>query len=288
MPTKIEKDSISGQETTGHEWDGIKELNTPLPRWWLYTFYACIAFSLVYVILYPAIPSFSSHTPGVLGYNSRVELEGQLAEARARQAESWDAIAAAELSEIRSNADNLTFALAGGAAAFADNCAPCHGQGGAGRPGFPVLADDAWIWGGSLDDIHITLLHGIRNGGDEARDSEMPAYADILEPEQIEAVADYVLSLSGAEHDGTSAAAGQEVYAENCAACHGDAGEGLRELGGPRLNDQIWLYGGSRDEIVSQIRQPRLGVMPGWQERLDASTIKMLTVYVHSLGGGEE
>ena len=288
MPTKIEKDSISGQETTGHEWDGIKELNTPLPRWWLYTFYACIAFSLVYVILYPAIPSFSSHTPGVLGYNSRVELEGQLAEARARQAESWDAIAAAELSEIRSNADNLTFALAGGAAAFADNCAPCHGQGGAGRPGFPILADDAWIWGGSLDDIHITLLHGVRNGGDEARDSEMPAYADILEPEQIEAVADYVLSLSGAEHDGTSAAAGQEVYAENCAACHGEAGEGLRELGGPRLNDQIWLYGGSRDEIVSQIRQPRLGVMPGWQERLDASTIKMLTVYVHSLGGGEE
>ena len=288
MPTKIEKDSISGQETTGHEWDGIKELNTPLPRWWLYTFYACIAFSLVYVILYPAIPSFSSHTPGVLGYNSRVELEGQLAEARARQAESWDAIAAAELSEIRSNADNLTFALAGGAAAFADNCAPCHGQGGAGRPGFPVLADDAWIWGGSLDDIHATLLHGIRNGGDEARESEMPAYADILEPEQIEAVADYVLSLSGAEHDGTSAAAGQEIYAENCAACHGEAGEGLRELGGPRLNDQIWLYGGSRDEIVSQIRQPRLGVMPGWQERLDASTIKMLTVYVHSLGGGEE
>ena len=288
MPTKIEKDSISGQETTGHEWDGIKELNTPLPRWWLYTFYACIAFSLVYVILYPAIPSFSSHTPGVLGYNSRVELEGQLAEARARQAESWDAIAAAELSEIRSNADNLTFALAGGAAAFADNCAPCHGQGGAGRPSFPVLADDAWIWGGSLDDIHATLLHGIRNGGDEARESEMPAYADILEPEQIEAVADYVLSLSGAEHDGTSAAAGQEVYAENCAACHGEAGEGLRELGGPRLNDQIWLYSGSRDEIVSQIRQPRLGVMPGWQERLDASTIKMLTVYVHSLGGGEE
>ena len=288
MPTKIEKDSISGQETTGHEWDGIKELNTPLPRWWLYTFYACIAFSLVYVILYPAIPSFSSHTPGVLGYNSRVELEGQLAEARARQAESWDAIAAAELSEIRSNADNLTFALAGGAAAFADNCAPCHGQGGAGRPGFPVLADDAWIWGGSLDDIHATLLHGIRNGGDEARESEMPAYADILEPEQIEAVADYVLSLSGAEHDGTSAAAGQEIYAENCAACHGEAGEGLRELGGPRLNDQIWLYSGSRDEIVSQIRQPRLGVMPGWQERLDASTIKMLTVYVHSLGGGEE
>ena len=289
MPTKIEKDAISGQETTGHEWDGIKELNTPLPKWWLYTFYATIAFSLVYVVLYPAIPSFSGHTPGVLGYNSRVAVEERLAEARARQAEFWDAIAAAELSEIAAEPARLNFALTGGAAAFADNCAPCHGQGGAGRPGgFPVLADDAWIWGGALDDIHTTLLHGIRNGGDEARDSEMPAYADILEPAQIEAVADYVLSLSGTEHDGAGATAGQEIYADNCAACHGEAGEGLRELGGPRLNDQIWLYGGSRDEVIRQIRQPRMGVMPGWQDRLDASTIKMLTVYVHSLGGGEE
>ena len=116
----------------------------------------------------------------------------------------------------------------------------------------------------------------------------MPAYGDILEPEQIEAVTDYVLSLSGAEHDSTAAEAGQEIFAENCAACHGENGEGLRELGGPRLTDQIWLYGGSRDQIVSQIRQPKLGVMPGWKERLDPSTIKMLTVYVHSLGGGEE
>lgn len=288
MPTKIEKDAITGQETTGHEWDGIKELNTPLPRWWLYTFYACILFSLVYVVLYPAIPSLSGHTPGVLGYNSRVDVETQLAAARARQAEHWDAIAASELTEIRGDADRLNFALTGGAAAFADNCAPCHGQGGAGRPGFPVLADDAWIWGGTLDDIQTTLLHGIRNDSDEARVSEMPAFGEILEPEQIEAVTDYVLSLSGAEHDAASAAAGQEPYIENCAACHGEQGEGLRELGGPRLSDAIWLYGGSREEGVSQIRQPRHGVMPGWQERLDDATIKMLSIYVHSLGGGEE
>ncbi len=289
MPTKIEKDAFSGKETTGHEWDGIKELNTPLPRWWLYTFYACIAFAFVYVILYPAIPGFSGHTEGMLGYNSRIALEESLAKARDRQAEFWDAIETAELSEIPGDPETLTFALTGGAAAFADNCAPCHGQGGAGRPGgFPVLADDAWIWGGTLDDIHTTLLHGIRNGDEEARESEMPAYGDILEPEQIEAVADYVLSLSGAELDSAAAQAGQEIYAENCAACHGEAGEGIRELGGPRLNDQVWLYGGSRDEVISQIRQPRLGAMPGWKDRLDPSTIKMLTVYVHSLGGGEE
>ncbi len=288
MPTKIEKDEISGQETTGHEWDGIKELNTPLPKWWLYTFYACIAFSFVYVILYPAIPGFSGHTAGVLGYNSRVDVEQKIAAARAEQAGQWDAIAAAELSEIAGDPDRMTFAQTGGRAAFADNCAPCHGQGGAGLKGFPVLADDDWIWGGTLEDIHTTLLHGIRNGSDEARDSEMPAYGEILEPEQIEAVADYVLSLSGAEHDSAAATAGQEIYAENCAACHGEAGEGIRELGAPNLNDQIWLYGGGRDEVVNQIRQPRLGEMPGWQDRLDASTIKMLTVYVHSLGGGEQ
>ena len=161
MPTKIEKDAITGQETTGHEWDGIKELNTPLPRWWLHTFYACILFSLVYVVLYPAIPSFSGYTEGTLGYNSRQDLEQQMIRARARQGENRQRIAEAELQEIRSDADLLNFALAGGDAAFADNCAPCHGQGGAGRPGYPVLADDVWIWGGSLEEIHITLLHGI-------------------------------------------------------------------------------------------------------------------------------
>ena len=288
MPTKIEKDAITGTETTGHEWDGIKELNTPLPKWWLYTFYACIAFAAVYVVLYPAIPSFSSHTRGLLGHTERLAVEEQIAKARARQAEKREALAAIDVTQVGAlEQDQLDFALRGGAAAFADNCAPCHGQGGAGRPGFPVLADDAWIWGGSREAIYNTLLHGIRNGDEDARESEMPAYGEILERDQIVDVANYVLSLSGSDHDAEAAGRGEETYAEQCAACHGEQGEGNRELGAPRLSDQVWLYGGSEEEVIAQIIKPQLGVMPGWKDRLDDTTIKMVTVYVHSLGGGE-
>ena len=228
MPTKVEKDAITGRHTTGHEWDGIKELNTPLPKWWLYVFYACCFFSLVYVILYPAIPSLSGYTKGILGWSMRTELEENLAEARARQGERLVGIQAASPEEIRGDADLLNFALAGGGAAFADNCAPCHAPGGAGRPGYPVLADDAWLWGGDLEAIENTLHYGIRSGHEEARDSQMPAFGELLEPEQIEAVTAHVLSLSG----GAANEAGAEVFAEQCAACHGEAGEGHIAVGG--------------------------------------------------------
>ncbi len=283
MPTKIEKDSITGTETTGHEWDGIKELNTPLPKWWLYVFYATIIWSAIYFVLYPTIPGIK----GLMGYSQREEIVERIADARARQGENLERIAAASLEEIRGDADLLNFALTGGRAAFADNCAPCHAAGGAGRPGYPILADDDWIWGGSLEDIYLTLLHGIRAGNDDTREGEMPAFGadEMLETEQIGQVADYVLALSqGAASEDTP---GAEIYSENCAACHGEAGEGGRDFGAPRLANQIWLYGGEKEEVVQQIIQPRLGVMPGWTDRLDDTTIKMLTVYVHALGGGE-
>ena len=283
MPTKIEKDSITGTETTGHEWDGIKELNTPLPKWWLYVFYATIIWSAIYYVLYPTIPGIR----GLMGFSQREEIVERIAEARERQGENRERIAAASLEEIRADADLLNFALTGGRAAFADNCAPCHAAGGAGRTGYPILADDDWIWGGSLEDIHLTLLHGIRAGNDETRFGEMPAFGadELLEKDQIDQVADYVLALSqGAASADTP---GAEVYAENCAACHGEAGEGGRDFGAPKLANQIWLYGGEKEQVVQQIVQPRLGVMPGWTDRLDETTIKMLTVYVHALGGGE-
>ena len=283
MPTKIEKDSITGTETTGHEWDGIKELNTPLPKWWLYVFYATIIWSAIYYVLYPTIPGIK----GLMGFSQREEIVERIAEARERQGENRERIAAASLEEIRTDADLLNFALTGGRAAFADNCAPCHAAGGAGRTGFPILADDDWIWGGSLEDIYLTLLHGIRAGNDETRFGEMPAFGadELLEKDQIDQVAHYVLALSqGAASADTP---GAEVYAENCAACHGEAGEGGRDFGAPKLANQIWLYGGEKEQVVQQIVQPRLGVMPGWTDRLDETTIKMLTVYVHALGGGE-
>jgi cytochrome c oxidase cbb3-type subunit 3 len=283
MPTKIEKDSVTGTETTGHEWDGIKELNTPLPKWWLYVWYATILWSAIYYVLYPTIPGIR----GLMGFSQREEVVERIAAAHARQGENRERIAAAPLEEIKADADLLNFAMTGGRAAFADNCAPCHAAGGAGRPGYPVLADDNWLWGGSLEEIHQTLLHGIRAGNDETREGEMPAFGadELLEKEQIDQVADYVLALS--QNAAGADSPGADVYAENCADCHGEAGEGGRDFGAPGLANQIWLYGGDKEEVVSQITRPRHGVMPAWADRLDDTTIKMLTVYVHALGGGE-
>jgi len=253
MPTEVEKDAVTGQETTGHEWDGIKELNSPLPRWWLYVLYARIAWSVGYWVLYPAIPGLTGYTKGLIGGSAREALDERLAAARARQAGYLDRIEAASLEEIRADADLLAFAQAGGQAAFADNCAPCHGLGGAGQRGFPNLADDSWLWGGTLEEIHTTVLYGIRSGHDEARFSDMPAFGadQLLSREEIEQVADYVLSLSG---EASAAPGSAELFADNCAACHGEQGEGMIELGAPALNDQIWLYGGDRDAIIAHNR----------------------------------
>ncbi|MCG8357084.1 MAG: cytochrome-c oxidase, cbb3-type subunit III [Kiloniellales bacterium] len=290
MPTKVEKDAITGTDTTGHEWDGIKELNTPLPKWWLYVFYVTVIFSVIYWLLYPAIPGISGYTKGIIGGSAREALVEKMAAAQERQSAYLSRFETIELEEIRADADLLNFSLAGGRAAFADNCAPCHGLGGAGRPGgYPVLADDDWIWGGTLEEIHTTLLHGIRHESDETRDSQMPAFGadELLTGEEIDGLAEYVLSLAGADHDASKAAAAAELYVDNCAACHAEDGAGEMALGAPRLNDQIWLYGGEKADIVTQISAPRHGVMPAWSTRLDDATIKMLTVYVHSLGGGQ-
>ena len=290
MPTKVEKDSVTGQETTGHEWDGIKELNSPLPRWWLYVLYATILYSVVYYVLYPSIPGVTGYFQGVIGGSAREALVDKLATAKARQAGTLSLIVQREPDAIAQDPELLSFAIAGGKSAFADNCAPCHGLGAAGRPGgYPSLADDDWIWGGSLEAIETTIRYGIRNDSDEARISDMPAFGadEILSNAEIADLTEYVLSLSGRAEDQEAVGRAGELYADNCAACHGEAGEGLAEVGGPRLSDQLWLYGDSREAITTQIRQPRQGVMPGWQERLDESTIKMLTVYVHTLGGGQ-
>jgi cytochrome c oxidase cbb3-type subunit 3 len=289
VPTKIEKDALTGKETTGHEWDGIKELNTPLPKWWLYLLYATIAWSIIWAILYPSFPSLSGYWRGTTGWTQRTAIAEQMRAVEAERAPVLERIRAANLDEIRRDPDLLQYAIAGGRVAFADNCAACHGAGGEGRPGgFPNLADDSWIWGGGLEDIYRTILHGIRNTQDpDARMSMMPAFGQILSRREIDDVAEYVLSLTGRSTDAQSAARGAAIYADQCVACHGERGEGVREQGGPALNDAIWLYGGSKREIAAQIANPRMGVMPPWQGRLDEATVRMLTVYVHTLGGGE-
>ena len=284
-------DQISGIETTGHEWDGIKELNNPLPRWWLWTFYATVIWSIGYVILYPAIPLVTTATKGLLGYSSRAEVAQEIVEAKAAQSETLGKIETMSLEDIRSDDNLLQFAVAGGRSAFRVNCIQCHGTGAAGGKGYPNLNDDEWLWGGTLDAIRLSIVHGIRFEADEdTRFSEMPAFGkdEILTKEQIKDVTEHVLSLSGGDHDAEAAARGVEPYAENCAACHGERGEGDREQGAPALNNAIWLFGGDRDSIIETITYSRRGVMPAWGHRLDETTIKKLTLYVHSLGGGEK
>lgn len=286
----VERDEISGTETTGHQWDGIKELNTPLPRWWILTFYATIVWALGYVVLYPAIPLIDRATGGLLGYSSRAELSETMSEARAAQEQYVARIADASLEDIRADQDLFQFAVAGGRSAFSINCAPCHGSGAQGAPGYPNLNDDEWLWGGTPDEIYTTLQHGIRAPeNDDTRISEMPAFGadELLEPVEIQDVAQYVLSLAGKAHDGDAAGRGETLFADNCASCHGESGEGLKEFGAPALNDAIWLYGENAEAVTAQITRPKHGVMPAWAGRLDETVIKQLTVYVHSLGGGE-
>jgi len=288
MPTKIEKDEISGRDTTGHEWDGVKELDTPLPKWWLYVFYACILFAIVYSVLFPAWPGLHSYTKGILGFSQRRETDRDVATLVATRAPMMNRIKAASLEQIQSTPELLNFALNGGRTVFADNCATCHGAGGAGNPGFPVLADDDWIWGGKLQDIWQTVAYGVRNANAKSRQSAMPRFGadEMLTRPQINDTAEYVLSLSNRSTDAAAAARGKQIFADNCVSCHLEGGKGNQEVGAPRLSDRIWLYGSDKDSIVASIWFSHNGNMPAWSERFDEATIKMLAVYVHALGGG--
>lgn len=288
--TKVEKDEISGTDTTGHEWDGIKELNTPLPRWWLWTFYATVVWAIGYCILFPAIPLINSATQGVLGYSSRAEVVKSIEKAKEGQSELLQQVRTLSLEDIRADQNLYAFARAGGRSAYVVNCVQCHGSGAAGGVGYPNLNDDDWIWGGKLQDIYATIAHGIRYEADEnTRLSQMPAFGTdgILTTDQISDVAEYVLLLSGQEVDKAAADRGKPLYVENCVACHQEDGSGDKEQGAPSLKDAIWLYGGDKQDIVATITYSRYGIMPSWAQRLDDETIKKLAIYVHSLGGGE-
>jgi len=287
--TKKHGDTSEDVGTTGHEWDGIEELNKPLPKWWLYTFYACIIWAIGYWILYPAWPLVSGYTKGYLGYSQRERVAEDLAQAQTAQAAYRKKIAASDLAAIQADPELLNFALAGGAAAFGDNCAPCHGRGAQGAFGYPNLRDDVWLWGGSLDAIHQTIQHGIRSGDPEMRNTQMPAFGKLgmLKPDQVNDVAEYVLSLSGNADDQAAAGRGAPIFAANCSPCHGKEGKGNQALGAPNLTDELWLYGGDKATVIETITNSRGGVMPAWTGRLDPATIKELAIYVHSLGGGQ-
>ena len=288
--TEKKIDEATGIETKDHEWDGIRELDTPLPRWWLWTFYATILFAIGYCIAYPAIPLLNGATPGMLGWSSHGQLARDLRAADAAGAATRSAIGKADIATLDPHGALMQAAIAGGRAAFKVNCAPCHGAGAAGIKGYPNLNDDDWLWGGDRAAIHQTLLHGIRQPDDGAtRMSQMPAFGrdGILKAEEIDDLVSYVRLVSRQERAGASARRGSVLFAANCAVCHGADAKGNRQVGAPNLTDGIWLYGGDRDTLTATVTNARYGVMPAWGAKLDAATINMLTAYVHSLGGGE-
>jgi cytochrome c oxidase cbb3-type subunit 3 len=281
-------DEATGVETVGHSWDGIEELNNPLPRWWLWTLYATIVFAIGYMIVYPAWPMLNKGTEGLWGWTSRGELAQEMKAEDARRAGTLAALAATPIEQLASKPDLMRAAINGGKAAFRVNCVQCHGSGAAGSVGYPNLRDDDWLWGGTIKDIETTLINGIRHPGNDAtRQSLMPNFGKdaILQPADIAAVTDHVLSLTGKSKPN---ARGGQVFAENCAVCHGADAKGGRQVGAPNLADAIWLYGGKREQVSGSIHQAHAGVMPAWGGKLDPVTIKMLAAYVHSLGGGED
>ena len=285
-----EIDSVSGTATTGHQWDDIKELNTPLPRWWVITFYLTIIWAVGYWIVYPAWPLLTSNTTGILHYSSRANVAVELANLDKIRGEKMATLATASLADIEKDPNLLALARARGKTVFGDNCAPCHGSGATGSKGYPNLNDDDWLWGGSLDQIMQTIRFGARSGNAKGHEGNMLAFGKegMLKPEQIVTVANYVRSLSHLPTaPGYDAAEGAKIFAENCAACHGENGKGNPDVGSKDLTANIWLYGGDDATIIDTITNGRSGVMPAWDGRLDPVTLKAMAVYVHSLGGGK-
>ena len=274
--------------TTGHSWDGIKEFDNPMPRWWLWTFYACIVWAIGYTIAYPAWPMLKEATPGLLGYSTRAEVQQDIDAVETQNAPLWDQIEQVELASLKENTDLHGFAVNGGAAIFKTWCAQCHGSGAAGAVGYPNLLDDDWLWGGTVDDIAQTVAYGIRlEDVVDSRFSEMPAFGEILAEEEITQVVSYVRSLSDAPHDTALASAGVAVFLDNCSSCHAEDGTGDRFQGAPNLTDAIWLFGGSEEAITETVMNSRYGVMPNWNTRLSEGEIRAVAAYVHQLGGGE-
>ncbi len=285
-----EIDQHSGVETTGHVWDGIKELNNPLPRWWLIVWYISIIWAVGYWVVMPSWPGISGYLHGTRNHSERENVAQAVAHLdEARASATRRLLTAPDMQAIENDPDLHAFAMAAGESLFGDNCATCHGSGGQGFKGYPNLNDDDWLWGGSLDDIRRTVRYGIRSDHADTHLSLMQAYGagGILPRETIEDMVQHVRGLSGQEHDAAAAGRAAPVFQAQCAQCHGMDGAGDQSQGAPNLVDPIWLYGGETATIRETLWNGRGGVMPAWEHRLSEEEILALSVYVHSLGGGE-
>lgn len=289
---KVTKQAPGDVPTTGHSWDGIQEYDNPMPRWWVWVFYATIVWGIGYTIAYPAWPLIHGATQGLIGQDPRADVVAEIGAWDAKNGPVKAKLVAADPATIKDDPDLASYAENAGAAVFRTNCAQCHGAGAAGVQslGYPNLLDDDWLWGGTMDDILTTVAHGIRNTTDgDARYSEMPKWGvdEMLDTAQIDQVTEFVLKLSGQDHDAALAGEGATVYADNCASCHMEDGAGDRTQGAPRLSDAVWLYGGTREAIRDSVFYARFGVMPNWNQRLSEDEMRAVAYYVHSLGGGE-
>lgn len=283
-------DPVTGRTTTGHEWNGIEELDTPIPRVALFFLVATALFALGYWILMPAWPLGVTYTRGLLGFDQRQVVTRQVETAAAARAGWADRIMALDYAEVQADPELMRIVNETGHALFGDNCAVCHGTGGTGSSGFPDLTAGAWLWGGEAEAIHETIRVGINSGHDETRMSQMMAFGrdGVLERDQVRAVAAYVRSLSQPDvADEARIAEGEAIFAENCASCHGDDATGVAELGAPNLADDVWLYGGDAQSVYASIHGGRQGHMPHWDGRLKPLDLRILALYVHGLGGGQ-
>ncbi len=286
------RDPVTGRSTTGHEWNGIEELDTPIPRVVIFFLAVTFLFSAGYWILMPAWPTLSSYTAGMLGIDQRDIVNRQVRDA-ARERSVWmDRIARSDFAEIAADPTLMGHVRDSGRTLFGDNCAVCHGVEGTGGPGYPNLAAGSWLWGGEPETIAETIRVGINSTMEGTRVSQMLAFGrdGILDAAQVRIAAAYVRSLSGqplSVEERASLGAGREVYAVNCASCHGADGGGGREFGAPDLTDDVWIHGGDIQSVQDSIRLGRQGHMPHWSGRLSPAEIKLLALYVGTLGEGE-
>jgi cytochrome c oxidase cbb3-type subunit III len=284
-----EIDEPTGVETTGHEWDGIRELDNPLPRWWLWIFYASIVWALIYWVLMPAWPGIRGYTRGLRGQSDRAEVSRDLGALKAVRGVEAAKLQGASLLDIERDPSLQSVAFSIGQSVFGDNCATCHGVGGTGSKGYANLRDDVWLWGGSLDEIKHTITVGVRSNAADTRNTKMPAFGrdEMLSPRQVGELTEYVVALSGREANPAAVSRIRQTFVDQCASCHRLDGKGNQAKGAPNLTDREWLYGSDRGAISDQIWNGRGGVMPTWGARFDEPTLKALAVYIHANAAGQ-
>lgn len=290
---EVERDPVSGRNTTGHIWNGIKELDTPVPRGVLLFLIVTHLFAFAWWVLMPTWPLGSTYSKGVLETDQRKSVESHLQEAQEERA-SWERqIETMTFAEIEADPQLMSIVKSTGHRLFGDNCAACHGQDGTGAINYPDLTDHDWIWGGDIEDIAKTMRVGVNSEHPERRTSQMLAFGHdgLLDRDQVHSVASYVYALSHPDYRSQDTASeidfGQEIFQTNCAICHGETAVGNKDVGAPNLTDDYWIYGGRLAQIVETVHVGRQGHMPTWDERLTETQIKILALYVHSLGDEE-